>query len=194
MIKRIFGALFVSCAAMVLAPQAVSAARINFTPSSVSMTEGQSQVVQVTLDQPIICQDIEVPCQVSIAVSTNAPSRTTITTSPIVVPFNQWFQTFNFTIMAVNDELVNGDVNPIVTAIATSGSEYYSNFAPTFSLTILDNDVAQEAPQDEGESSGTPATTDNNDATLAPTGQNQTLFIALAMLAISWTVTVVVRE
>ena len=125
--------------------------------------------------------DIEAPCEVSVAVTTDAPDRVAITTSPVVIPANQWLQVFHFTVTAIDDNLDNGDVTPTVTTLATSGSEFYSNFSPAFSLTVLDND--DPAPQQEqtNQSDPTNATsTDQNEATLADTGQSTGLITILA--------------
>lgn len=175
MVKRYFGTIFVIALTMLLLPEVASAAKINFNPASVSLTEGQSQVVQVTLDEPIICSDPGPPCQVSLAISTNAPDRVTIETSPVVFASNQWFQAFTFTVTAVDDSLVNGDITPTITIVNTSGSEYYNGFIPTFSIGVLDNDIT---PPSAVTTSST--TVVQNQPTLASTGQNQQKYVLLA--------------
>lgn len=161
--------MLVSGLLIILLPQAVSAAKVTFSPASVSLTEGQSQVVQVTLDEPIVCGDPEATCDVSIAISTDSPDRVTIDTSPVVFADTEWAQTFTFTITAVDDNLVNGDITPTVTALTTSSSEYYSDFTPTLAITVIDNDTAPAA----GEAAPAAAT---NQPTLAGTGQNLGLY------------------
>lgn len=174
MVKRYFGTIFVIAMTMLLLPEVASAAKINFNPASVSLTEGQSQVVTVTLDEPIICADPGPPCQVSLAISTNAPDRVTIETSPVVFASNQWFQAFTFTVTAVDDSLVNGDITPTITIVNVSGSEYYNGFIPTFSIVVLDNDIT---PPPAVTTSST--TVVQNQPTLAGTGQNQQKFMLL---------------
>ena len=68
------------------------AAKVNLSPQSLTLTEGQSQNIAVTLDEPIICMDLNTPCTVSLAISTNAPERVAITGSPVIFQFNEWFQ------------------------------------------------------------------------------------------------------
>ena len=125
--------------------------------------------------------DIEAPCEVSVAVTTDAPDRVAITTSPVVIPANQWLQVFHFTVTAIDDNLDNGDVTPTVTTLATSGSEFYSNFSPAFSLTVLDND--DPAPQQEqiDQSDPTPSHPTAVESTLASTGSNQSSTAHLAI-------------
>lgn len=175
MVKQIVRSLIVSGFLLVLLPQVASAAKVNFSPASVSLTEGQSRVVTVTLDEPIICSDPDIVCQVSLAISTNAPDRVTIDTSPVVFASNQWFQSLTFTVTAVDDSLDNGDITPVVTIINTSGSEYYNGFTPTFSISILDNDVAAPVVEEAATSS---------QPTLAATGHNQYDYLLFAVVSL----------
>jgi hypothetical protein len=165
MIKRLLGTIALGGFIFLFLPSIAGAAKINLSPASVSLTEGQSQVVQVTLDEPIICSDPGPPCQVSLAISTDAPDRVTIDTSPVVIPSNLWAQSFNFTVTAVEDSIVNGNITPIDTVFSTSGSEYYTGFVPTFSITILDNDVAPATPVNQ-------VTSTSSEPRLADTGEN----------------------
>ncbi len=181
MIKRILGMLLSTGFVFLLLPHVVSAARVNFSPSSVSLTESQNRVVTVTLDEPIICADPGPPCQVSLAISTNAPDRVTIDTSPVVFASNQWFQAFTFTVTAVDDSLVNGDITPTISIVNTSGSEYYNGFVPTFSISILDNDVSSPAPTiTDVPANVATSTAEQELPTLASTGQNQQKYVLLA--------------
>lgn len=193
MVKRIFGACAVGVVFFMFS-HTVSAARINLAPSAVSLTEGESQEVTITLEEPIICADDEPPCQILLAISTNNPSRATITTSPVVIPANQWFTEFTFTVTAVDDELLNGDIAPTVTIENESLSEFYNGFIPTFAITILDNEVAQQAPQDNEQPAEQVATTTEDIPTLPDTGQNQQLLTILVAVAFISTFAIVLKN
>ena len=174
MIQRFLRMLMVIGSILLLQSEVVSAAKVNFNPSTVSLTEGQSQVVQVTLDEPIICEEVGPPCQVSLTIGTNTPDRINIDTSPVIIDSSQWSQTFSFTVSAVDDLLDNGDITPIITIVNTSGSEYYNGFVPSFTINILDNDVT--APQIPAEASNTEG------QTLAATGDNQISYLSCAVI------------
>lgn len=75
----------VMCALIVigtLLPASVSAAKVNLSPSVVSITEGQQQVVNITLDEPIICEVTDESCTVEIDVSVNGSTRVTTADTP----------------------------------------------------------------------------------------------------------------
>lgn len=174
---------------LVLLPEVVCAAKVNFNPSTVSLTEGQSQVVQVTLDEPIICEEVGPPCQVSLTIGTNAPDRASIDTSPVIIDSSQWSQTFSFTVSAVDDLLDNGDITPIITIVNTSGSEYYNGFIPTFSITILDNDITPAAAVVTSSN-----TTVQNRATLADTGQSQRNYLIFTAVLLASPFLLAIRQ
>lgn len=194
MVKRIFSACAVGGFVFFMFSHVASAARINFIPSAVSLTEGESQEVTITLEEPIICADVDPPCQISLAISTSSPSRATITTSPVVIPANQWFAEFTFTVTAVDDELLNGDITPTVTIENESLSEFYDGFIPTFSITILDNEVAQQAPQDDEDPAEQVSITTENTPTLPATGQNQPLLTILVAVVFISTFAIVLKN
>ena len=125
--------------------------RIQFDPLELTIIEGQSDVVNVNLDEPIIAPEPEDE-YVSIELEAETPGLVTFDTSPVVFESAEWNTTKDFTITAVDDEDVNEDTTITITGTATSGSEYYNSFATTMEVTIIDND----GPEDDLNGDGTP--------------------------------------
>lgn len=181
--RKIFKSISLFLATVVasmLVPTQVMAAKINLSHPTIELTEGQSQTVTITLDEPIICPDMDETCNVQVSVSSNDEDRVSILNSPVIFPYTDWSHSYTFTITAIDDEIDNGDTTPIITLTTLSNSEYYSNFSPSLSLHILDNDetsVADVATED----TSTKETTINDAETLANTGENAT-FLTLASL------------
>ncbi|MBP9738772.1 LPXTG cell wall anchor domain-containing protein [Candidatus Saccharibacteria bacterium] len=142
-LKNIFSVFTLSFLILIATSAGVSAVKVNLTPASVTLVEGQSQVVTVTLDEPIICPVMDETCLVQIDVSSNTPDRVSITSSPVIFKSDQWFQPLTFTVTATDDSLDNGDVSPLFALPTTSNSEYYSGFNPSFTLGVTDNDEPQ---------------------------------------------------
>lgn len=123
-----------------LSRPAHAAGRVSLSPTPIHLTEGQSQVVTVTLDEPIIGPDSDGYLDVVITITN--PSRLTTTSTTLSWDQNNWFQPRTFTLNAVDDQVVNGDVTDIVDISVDSNSEYYGGFQPSFVANVLDNDVA----------------------------------------------------
>lgn len=120
-----------------------AAGRISLSPTPINLTEGQSQVVTVHLDEPLIGPESDGYLDVTITVAN--PSRLTTTSTTLSWTQNNWFENRTFTLNAVDDLVVNGDVADIVDVSVDSNSEYYAGFQPTFTVNVLDNDVVAEA-------------------------------------------------
>lgn len=118
-----------------------AAGRISLTPTPISLTEGQSQVVTVHLDEPLIGPESDGYLDVTITVTN--PSRLTTTSTTLSWTQNNWFENRTFTLNAIDDQLINGDASNIVSVAVDSNSEYYGGFEPSFEVNVLDNDVAQ---------------------------------------------------
>lgn len=124
------------------APSSAQAAgRVSMSPTPVNLTEGQSQVITVTLDEPIIAEEGE--AFVTLTITNTNPSRLTSSVSSVTWTGAQWAQSRTFTLTAVDDLVVNGDLTDVVDVSVTSNSEYYDAFAPAFVANVLDNDVQQ---------------------------------------------------
>lgn len=147
--KVIVAAAFVLCGQIVFA-SSVSAAVINLSPSTITLTEGQSQLVTISLSEPIICQVMDNTCNVVITPVFTDPSRLTATPSVITIPYTQWLQPFTFTVTAIDDQTYNGNLENAISFATQSNSEFYDAFVPTLSLTVAGNDPAPaevQAPQ-----------------------------------------------
>ncbi len=120
--------------------RAAAVSRIEFTPASFTLEEGQSQTVTITLSEPIVTSSLD-PAFVDLS-PTTLSTRTSLSTPTITYLANEWFQSKTFTVTAVDDQLVNGDTQVTYSTIADSNSEYYDGFAKNFTVNVLDNDVA----------------------------------------------------
>lgn len=133
-------AIVIALFAAVLAPkQAHAAGRVSISPTPVNLTEGQSRVITVTLQEPIIAAEGE--AFVTLNITTTNPSRLTTSVASVTWTGAQWAQSRTFTLTAVDDLLVNGDVSDLVDVSVVSNSEFYDGFAPSFVASVLDNDV-----------------------------------------------------
>lgn len=138
MIKKLL--LVVVVVGLLGSPKSAHAAgKVSLSPTPVNLTEGQSQVVTVTLDEPVIVEEGEPFVTLNIA-STN-PSRLTTSVTSVTWTGAQWNQSRTFTLTAVDDLLVNGDANDLIDITVESNSEYYNSYAPAFVANALDNDV-----------------------------------------------------
>lgn len=131
--------------ALLFAPQSSYAAgRVSLSPTPINLTEGQSQVVTVTLTEPIIAMS-GTPFVTLVITATN-PERITSSVSSVTWSATQWMQPRSFTLTASDDLLVNGDVNDAIEVSVEANSEFYANFAPSFLVNVLDNEVASQNP------------------------------------------------
>jgi hypothetical protein len=155
-IKYTFGLAMISAVVLLaLAPGSifVAASRISGSPSSVTIDEGVSQTVSISLDEPIICAGMGT-CQVSLSF-TSSDSRISTSPLPLLFAAGEWNTPKTLTISVSNDNLATGNKSTSVSATAVSGSEYYNGYVVTIPLTITDVGVptANSAP------AATPAST-----------------------------------
>ncbi len=137
---------------------------VNKSPSSITITEGGSQVVTITLDEPIIGPGPDPPF-FYLNLTSGSPSRVTTNVSTITYDYAEWAQSKTITISAVDDALVNGNTNTTVSFIVDSDSEYYNEYTGSIAVTVLDNDVLAQTTQ----TATAPASTTE---TLADTGDS----------------------
>ncbi len=119
--------------------------RISSSTNAVTLTEGTQQVVQVSLDEPIICEDPHALCDVTENITSSDPSRVTVDQSSINWVPAGWENPQTFTITVLNDGISNPSNTVTVSfSPAVSNSEYYSNFHPaSIVLTIMILDQQQ---------------------------------------------------
>jgi large repetitive protein len=120
---------------------AFAAGKITVSPSSVTMAEGSSQDVSITLSQPVTCGGPP-SCSVDLSFA-SSDSDVTVSPVPVSIPSAQWSQPFTLTITSTNDGTYTGGKNVTLTATATSASAFYNGYAVTIPVTVTD---AQTAP------------------------------------------------
>lgn len=120
--------------------QSVNAAdKVTLQPQSATMTEGETQDITVSLDEPIISGDMD-PGFVNVYIENATTSRISTTTTAVFFNQGDWNAPQTFSITATDDALDNGDQVAKLTFSIYSNSEYYSNYGGTTSVTVLDND------------------------------------------------------
>ncbi len=160
MLKRVIGYLvvqtafvFIATLLMNLTPQSARAAKVNVNPSTKTLTEGQSQVMTVTLDEPILAAS-GVP-QVSLHIS-DPSGRLSFSPANLIIPAGEWAMSHTFSITAIDNALDDGDATPALLITNDSNSEYYAGFIPSFTVNVVDND--DPAPVLSSSPIATPAT------------------------------------
>jgi len=114
--------------------------KVGPNPSSLSLTEGDSQLVTFRLDAPIIA--ITPNPDVTVNFTVDDPTRVTLSVDSLVWPANEWSQMRSLTVNALEDGVHNDTNTVTVHYIATSASEYYNNFSGSLSVTLADLDPA----------------------------------------------------
>ena len=140
-IWRVSIVLLIVTGSLFVATASAWAAKVNSNTTAVTLTEGGSQTITVTLDEPIICSDPQDVCDVEIQIGSSDPTRVSTNIATLNWPANQWFQSRQFTISAIADGIHNAS-NTVVLNYSpiASNSEYYSNFDPA-SITVTLNDL-----------------------------------------------------
>jgi hypothetical protein len=158
---------------------AAAAGKISFTPDTISLNEGSSQVVSVQLDSPITAPQTETP-SLDVALVSSDPARVSVNPSALHFSANDWSQAKTFTISAVDDGVYNNGESVTISLSATSNAEYYSGVTASLPVALVDIDpvpatTATPAPprKQTGGSAGTTAPDDQpTPATDAPADTN----------------------
>jgi len=166
-----------------LSGQIASAAKVNVTPTPVTLTEGQSQTISITLDSPIIGPG---PGAAYFNLNPIPGDVSRITVSPSIVSYTaaDWFQVKTFSITAVDDAVVNGNISSNVSMTVDSDSVYYNGFLVSIPVTVNDNDVAvttSESPSEAALQANKVAKADS----LADTGTSSFVNINILILMTS---------
>lgn len=109
--------------------------KVSASPLTASITEGDSKLFGLLLDEPIIGgPDVTVTI-------TSADSTVLSSSSPTVsFPSASWTEARNFILSAADDSLDNGNRTITVSLAVASGSEYYNAYTKTLVITIIDDD------------------------------------------------------
>lgn len=135
--KRTFGLLLslVSLITLGFCTNAYAVSRISASPSLFTLDEGgSSQVVTITLDEPII-SDSGTP-YVTLNFTSSDSSATNITPSTLNFTSSDWYVPQQITIDAPNNDVYGSSEDVTVSTVAESNSEYYSGFTLDIPVTV----------------------------------------------------------
>jgi hypothetical protein len=103
--------------------------RIKPSQTSITIDKGKFDVVEFTLDEPIICKDMDSSCAVTVLLTNPNPAKISIDNCMVKWNWNEWMQPRHIRVSAVenfvNDKAFTGTIvmNP-----AISRSEYYLGY------------------------------------------------------------------
>jgi len=139
-VKYVLGvAILVAATAFSAVQPALAApAKVIVSPSSVTLTEGGSQEIDLSLPEPIISSSG--PGYVYIELTPSNVSRLGLSTRFVYYEASEWTQHRTFTVSVFDDMAVNGDVDASVSYTISSDSEYYDGYTGTLPVAIHDND------------------------------------------------------
>lgn len=122
-----------------------AAGKVSPNPDSVTMDEdGDEQVVEISLDEPIIIPE-EGELLTTINISSD-DSRVEVSPASVTYLPAEWAQIREFTITTVGDLILNPDNNVVITLSTVSDSEYYSGYTNTVAVTLVDDEGDMIAP------------------------------------------------
>ena len=112
-----------------LCPVEARIPRINTSHTSLTIDKGKYDMVGFTLDEPIICKDMDGSCSVVVLLTNPNPNKISLDNCMVKWNWDEWYQTRYIKVSAVenfiNDVAYTGT---IITSPAISRSEYYSGF------------------------------------------------------------------
>lgn len=114
--------------------------RVSLTPSPVTLTEGSSQTISITLSEPIVGPGPD-PAYLFVYLSSSDPSRAVVTTPSVKYDASEWTQHKTFQIKAVDDIAVNGNAPVTISFSIYSDSEYYNDFTGSVPVIVIDDDL-----------------------------------------------------
>lgn len=117
---------------------AVAANKITVSPSTVTITEGASQNVTISLSEPIICPD-PLDCDLSLSFNSSDP-QASATPYPLVYQTSEWAQNKTLTIHTTADGIFSADKHITLSATTESNSEFYKGYVVTIPVTITNID------------------------------------------------------
>jgi hypothetical protein len=163
-IARAGGGVIVLIAVFGSSISAAGAAKVNPSPLTVSVAEGDSQVVTITLDEPIIAPGPD-PAVVTLAFTVDDPSRVSLSTSSLVWAASEWAQPRQLTVSATLDGVYNASGTVTLDGVVSSNSEYYDGFTTSITVSIAD---ADPAPTTTTVTTGAPPTQAPTTAAVTP--------------------------
>jgi LPXTG-motif cell wall-anchored protein len=132
--KKLFIALLALVVIFVAQPASAVSHKVVFSDSAPDLALGGSVDLDITLDQPIIC-DPGLVCKIDVDFS-NLPTGVTVTPTQVTWLSAEWGQPRTITV-SVNEnasDLVGQTLN--IAGQLTTNASYYAPETPTFALTI----------------------------------------------------------
>ncbi|HEY1741463.1 MAG TPA: hypothetical protein VGI86_22305, partial [Acidimicrobiia bacterium] len=112
------------------------AQKIAPSPTTVSVTEGQSHDVNFQLDEPIITPPSSPDPDVTINFTVADPSRVSLSSNSLEWDPSAWTQTRTVTVNALHDGIHDSTNSVVVQFDAVSDSAYYGGFSGSFTVAI----------------------------------------------------------
>ncbi len=140
------GSLIVVATLLCATPAHANVGRVSITPDPATVTRGESTALELRLDEPAICVEVD-PCEVVIDLSQNLPEGFSISPSIVTVGMTEWNQVVELT-ATLDDDAPDIPENAFTVAtVVTSGSEYYNGFAVSVDFTVTE-DVVEDSPDE----------------------------------------------
>ena len=171
--KSVLSALVIGLGFLGLASQASAVeSRISVDKSALIMNKGSVETITFALSEPVICQNVDLPCSVSLDYSSMLPSGVLMSPSTVTWLSSEWSQKRIVTFRLTENYDFSSEVNLNLTAIAESNSEYYQGFERSIALSVPAVVVEPTEPPVEVEP--TPSPTPKQ--TLADTGIESSMY------------------
>ena len=165
--------LFAVLSAMVLLatnqPASAAPGRVAADPSPVTISEGDTTSITVTLNQPTIAETPDP--QVVLDLTIGDPARIALSTYRLVFAATEWQVPQTLTVSALDNATHDLTPSVTVTGVASSASLYYDGYRVTITVNILDNDpvpTTTTPPSSTTPATTTPATTTPATTTTQP--------------------------
>lgn len=125
-------------------PNAEAVNPISFTANvSGSISAGASVTYTFILDEPIICPDMAVGCEVSLTFTNSNSAASTTNRNSIVWRWDEWRDTRRITLTVRNDITYENNSVVNLVAVASSNAEFYQGYR----VTVTQNINLPESPE-----------------------------------------------
>jgi hypothetical protein len=140
--------------------------KVVVTPVAVALTEGQTQVVELRLSQPLLAPPPDAAV-LSFSFSVSDPARVSLSTPTVSWAASEWAQTRSVTVTALADGVHNPSNTVEITASASTTAPFYAGVAlrVVVSLDDVDPEPSTTLPTTSTTLSGTASPTT---ASIAP--------------------------
>jgi hypothetical protein len=112
--------------------------RVTFSDPDLVLNEGDSQAIQVSLPEPIVCDVSVVTCDVTLDLTSAFPAGVTVTPASLNWTSATWIQQHTVTISIDSLSSLTPGTTYNSTALLASPAAYYNNYQPLLSVTVPD--------------------------------------------------------